>query len=313
MSFEIYPGYEEHLKINETLAHGTDEEKKEAFLRQQKNLKEFTLPEGMVMEDREIPGTEPGQMLKIRIYRPKNAEPLSPVILEVHGGGWIGGNLDIDNHRCVYLAEHTPAVVVGVEYRLAGKNVHFPAPLKDCVTALRWICEHGRENGMDPERIGLHGTSAGGNLVAGLALWVRDHGGPEISLAAINCPVLTSEHSTSFYQNMRFALGPDVSFLDQPESIYAPADGTPKSYYAFPGLCPDLSGLCPHFIVVAEYDQLRDEGLEYGMRLLKAGVHCEMIQAPRVGHGFCVVHHPLADWVHDGICASFRREFGWKK
>lgn len=310
MKFAIYPGYEDHLRVNETLAWGTDEEKAAAFREQQKNLKAFTLPEGMTMEDREIPGTEDGQHIRIRIFRPKDAPALSPVILEVHGGGWIGGNLDIDNHRCVYLAEHTPAVVVGVEYRLASREVHFPAPLMDCLTALRWVYDHGRENGMDPERIGLHGTSAGGNLVAGMALWARDHGGPRISLAVINCGVFTAEPSYSYYQNQRFALGPERPWLETPESTYAPADGSPQSYYAFPGLCRNLGGLCPHFIVTAEYDQLRDEGLEYGMRLLRAGVPCEMIQAPRVGHGFCVVHHPLADWVHDGICASFRREFG---
>lgn len=63
-------------------------------------------------------------------------------------------------------------------------------------------------------------------------------------------------------------------------------------------------------VVAAEYDPLRDEGLEYAFRLLHDRVPCEIILAPRVTHGFCVMDLPLTNWVHNGIAASFRREFG---
>ena len=85
--------------------------------------------------------------------------------------------------------------------------------------------------------------------------------------------------------------------------------GTVPSYYAFPSFCADLEGLPPHYIVVGEYDTLRDDGINYAVRLLQTGVPCEMVVAPRVGHGFCVVDHPLTHWVHKGICGSLRREF----
>ena len=77
-----------------------------------------------------------------------------------------------------------------------------------------------------------------------------------------------------------------------------------------PGFCPDFKYLKPRMVVVAEYDPLRDEGLSYALRLLEDGVPCEIICAPRVTHGFCVVDQPLTRWTHNGICAAFRREFG---
>ena len=79
--------------------------------------------------------------------------------------------------------------------------------------------------------------------------------------------------------------------------------------YAFPGYCKDLSGLGPHMVVVGEYDTLRDDGMRYVNKLLESEVSCEAILAPRVGHGFCTVKHPLTEWVHEGIAMSLRLEF----
>lgn len=311
MERKAYPGFEYHLNLYDILAHGTKEEQDKANEAQQKYIKGYTLPEGMTMEDRMIPGTEEGTELRIRVYTPAGLPEKAPVVLEIHGGGWVAGNLDIDNYRCIYLAEHTPCIVVGVEYRLTNKEVHFPAPLLDCYTALCWVHDHAAELGADPEKIGLHGTSAGGNLVGGLALYVRDHGGPEISLAVMNCPAVTGKVYTSTFQNEKFALRKEGDKKDSVEHLYMGGmNGGNPSYYAMPGYCEDLDGLCPIYLVIAEYDPLRDEGLEFAARLLQAGVPCELNLAPRVGHGFCVVDHPLTRWVHDGVCASFRREFG---
>lgn len=311
MEKKVYPGYEYHLNLYDILANGTPEEKEKANAAQQSYIKGYTLPEGMTMEDRKIPGTDPGTELKIRVYTPAGLPAKAPVVLEIHGGGWVGGSLDIDNYRCIYLAEHTPCIVVGVEYRLTTREVHFPAPLMDCYTALCWVHDHAEELGADPERIALHGTSAGGNLVGGLALYVRDHGGPRISLAVMNCPALTAKTFPSTYQNAKYTLGSGGERRDSVEFLYVGGmDGTAPSYYAMPGYCPDLAGLCPMYLVAAELDTLRDDAMEFAMRLLRDGVPCELVLAPRVGHGFCVVDHPLTRWVHDGICASLRREFG---
>lgn len=310
MSANVYPGYEYHLNLYRIMASGTSEEQEAARKEQIRYISEYTKPEGMTIEDRTISGGD-GQNMTIRVYTPAGLPEKAPIIMEIHGGGWVGGNLDIDNYRCIALAAGTPAIVVGVDYRLSTPGgVHFPQPLMDCYAALKWLGEHGDELGGDPGRIALHGTSAGGNLCAGLALYVRDHGGPALSLVVVNCPVVSLENTFSRQQNAKYTMINPMK-RESAEHIYlGGADGTAISYYALPGLCHDLEGLPPHYIVVAEYDTFRDEGLNYAVRLLQTGVPCEMVVAPRVGHGFCVVDHPLTQWVHEGICASLRREFG---
>lgn len=311
MKTNAYPGYEYHLNLYDIIAHGSEEEKSTALEAQRKYISDYTLPDGMSMEDITIDGPD-GDPLRLRIYIPEGLPRNAPMLLEIHGGGWVGGSLDIDNYRCIYLACHTPCIVIGVDYRLANDKIKFPAPLMDCYAALNWIYEHSKELGGDSERIAVHGTSAGGNLAGGLALYVRDHGGPRISLSILNCPPLTMDTYISTYQNSKFALG-SGTLKDSIEHIYLGEggyNGGLPNYYAMPGYCRDLKHLSPTCIIVAEYDPLRDDGMAYAGRLMQEGVPCEIIVAPRVGHGFCVVDHPLTRWVHNGICASMRREFG---
>lgn len=309
MEATAYPGYEYHLNLYQIIAHGSDEEKNAAREAQRKFISEYTKPEGMRIQDRVIPGGD-GQDMTIRIFTPAGLPEKAPIVVDIHGGGWVGGNLDIDNYRCIALASGTPAIVVSVDYRLASDAIHFPTPLMDCYAALLWLQAHAAEIGGDPERIALHGTSAGGNLCAGLALYVRDHVGPDLSLVVLNCPALYLENTYSKQQYPQFALGAETK-REAPELIYlGDTNGAAPSYYAFPGYCTDLEGLPPHYVIVGEYDVLRDDGLMYATRLLQTGVPCELQVAPRVGHGFCVVDHPLTRWVHKGICGSLRRQFG---
>lgn len=310
MNVTAYPGYEYHLNLFEIIAHGTPEEQAAAQEEQRKYISGYTLPEGMTMKDRIIAGGD-GQDMTIRVYTPADLPEKSPILMEVHGGGWVAGSLEIDNYRCIALASGTPCIVVGVAYRLSAPDgVHFPQPLMDCYAALNWIYDHASELGGDPERIAIHGTSAGANLCAGLALYVRDHGGPKISLAVLNCPVLHLGNTYSKRLYPQYALACPVK-KESADGIYLGGfNGTIPSYYAFPGYCSDLEGLLPHYIIVGEFDTLRDEGVDYAVRMLQTGVPCELIVAPRVGHGFCVVDHPLTRWIHKGVCASLRREFG---
>ncbi len=303
-----HKGYENHMasqRLNKSEADLI------AAKKQGEELMGYTVPEGMRVENFEIDGPEENQKLSLRIYKPKGLQENAPVVMDIHGGGWVGGNLDIDNYRCIELAQRTPCAVIGVDYRLSNAQVHYPQPLMDCFTALNYIYNHANELGVDKDRIALHGTSAGANLVAGLSLYVRDHKGPEIKLSVLNCPVLSLEyiHDPAFQQlkdyRMR-ASRPDENV----EYIYLGeyTEDTPEMY-AFAGYCEDLKGLNPHMVIVGEYDTLRDDGIRYANRLLATGVSCEMIVAPRVGHGFCTVKQPLTEWVHEGVAMSLRREF----
>ncbi len=306
----LFPGYENHYI---SYMEDDSDEVRAAKAAQQKDLFGYELPEGMTMEDRMIPGPDEGQSLRIRVFTPAGLDGPAPMILEIHGGGWVGGSLDIDNFRCIELSKRVPAIVVCVDYRLSNAEVCYPKPLMDCYTAYMWMHDHASEIGGAPTKIGMHGTSAGGNLVAGLALYLRDTRGPKCSLAVLNCAPLHLDfaETASYYQynEVKMDFG---DYADGAEATYLGShlgdDHVPP--YAFPGHATDLKGLCPHFILSAEYDTLRDSGIRYGMRLLQSGVPCEMMVAPRVGHGFTTVHNPYTDRIHDLMAISFRREFG---
>ncbi|MCP1772941.1 acetyl esterase/lipase [Neisseria perflava] len=310
MQIKAFPGYEDHLYSYLSDGSATTAAHKAA---QSKALLDFTLPPGMSMTDTLIAGAEVGQTLKLRIFKPAGLPESAPFILDIHGGGFVAGSLDIDNARCIALAERVPAIVVAVEYRLAGKDgVHFPAPLEDCHTAYRYLQAHGHEWGGDGKRIGIHGSSAGGNLAGGLALYLRDRGEQQPALTVMNCPTVDTAiaESMSFQQLIRFKMGPDEKAAGSEAAYLGGYNGQQPSYYAFPKFCHDVAGLGATMIIMAEYDTLRDSALEYGQRLLRAGVPCELFVAPRVGHCFTAAPHPYTDLVHDMMAWSFRREFG---
>ena len=308
---QYYPrkGYEEHLEIYHTLAYGDEAARAAAFKRQRQLQSEPVLPEGIRIETRSIPGAESGQALTLRIVRPENLPQNAPIILDIHGGGWIAGTAASDDFRCAMLASMVPCIVASVEYRLAPQHP-FPAALMDCYAAFNWLKAHAAELGGDGERFGLHGTSAGGNLVTALSLYVRDFGGPKIALAAIVNGAFGLEKTMSYHQIQRYPLGPENGYCSLPEALYlGNLKGQSPSYYAFPALCPLLAGFPNALILVSEYDQLRDDGIAFAQRLYAESIPCELIVAPRVGHGFMSVDHPLTRQMFTRMADSFRNEF----
>ncbi len=308
MKLNIFPGYENHVM---SYLHGDTDELKKRRQAQGAAMMSYTLPEGMTMEDKTIKGGD-GQDMKIRIYKPANLPAKAPMVLEIHGGGFVAGNLDIDNARCIAIATRVPAIVVGVDYRLSNKETHFPKPLEDCHAAYQWIQDHADEIGGDAKRIGLHGSSAGGTLCAGLALYLRDHNELTPALTVANCATYFTalEETFSFQQMIDLKMGPDNKALGAETTFLGGYNGATPSYYAFPGLCHDLGGLGAHLIIAAEYDTLRDGSIEYAARLLRNGVPTEIFMGGRVGHCFSCAPHPYTDVTHDLIGLAFQREFG---
>uniref|UniRef100_UPI003F4940A4 alpha/beta hydrolase n=1 Tax=Nonomuraea bangladeshensis TaxID=404385 RepID=UPI003F4940A4 len=243
------------------------------------------------IEDRAIEG--PGGALRLRIYRPVRDAADRPCLVWLHGGAWVGGDLDMpEAHETSRgVAGRADAVVVSVEYRLCGENVHFPAPVDDVVTAYRWVREHAAELGVDPARVALGGASAGGNLAAGASLRLRDEGETPwqalLLYPLVHAPLPEpSDELAAALAKVPTALSFPAHLIDQVFAIYL--DGAPvgtASPYAFPGHAEDLRGFPPTYLDNDEFDQLRGSGERFADQLRAAGVEVEQVTSPGVLHG----------------------------
>lgn len=134
----------------------------------------------VVKEDKAIPGPEGAPDISVRIYRPKNASGDLPGIYFIHGGGMILGSVAGEDVTASLICDEVGAVVVSVEYRLAPEDPH-PAQVEDCYAGLLWVAANAADLGIDLNRLGLYGGSAGGGLVIATALLARDRNGPALS------------------------------------------------------------------------------------------------------------------------------------
>ncbi len=246
--------------------------------------------EDVVKEDRTVPGRAGDPDVPVRIYRPR-AETSGPraCLVEIHGGGFLIGNIDMMDAWCQHIAAEVDAVVVSVEYRLAPEHP-FPAGVEDCYAALSWTAENAASLGVDPGRIAVGGQSAGGGLAAGTALLARDRGGPPLCFQLLEIPEL--DHRLATPSMKAFT---DTPLWNRPNAEwswkhYLGPDHTGEvSPYASPSVAKDLSGLPPAYVSTMEFDPLRDEGIDYATRLLQAGVSSELHSYPGTFHGSSLV------------------------
>src|SRR5215471_9044976 len=133
------------------------------------------------VEERMIPGPAGG--IRLRLYWPQTETPL-PAIVYYHGGGHVIGSLDTHDFVARNLSRGVGALVASVDYRM-GPEYKFPAAVEDSFAALEWLRDNAAQLGADPERLGVHGDSAGANLAAVMALSARDAGGPRLRLQSL--------------------------------------------------------------------------------------------------------------------------------
>ncbi|MFD5830769.1 alpha/beta hydrolase, partial [Lentzea sp. NPDC060358] len=242
------------------------------------------------VRDITVPGPSDAPDVPVRVYSPANRRGPVPGLLHVHGGGFVLGDLDMFHAQVLRLADELGIVIVSVDYRLAPEHP-FPAPVEDCYAALRWVAEKATELGIDPERLGIAGESAGGGLAAATALLARDRGGPRLCFQLLGIPEVDDRLATESMTDYT-----DTPLWNRPNAIYswtaylgAEPGGADVSPYAAPARATDLSGLPPAFVTTCQYDPLRDEGLEYARRLAHAGVPTELRLYPGTFHGSSLV------------------------
>ncbi|WP_329464812.1 alpha/beta hydrolase [Streptomyces sp. NBC_01431] len=231
---------------------------------------------GLDIEDRTVAG-DPD--VAVRVYRPHRARG---AIVWLHGGGYVMGDLDTEHPWAARIAERSGAVLVSVGYRRAPEN-RFPAALDDACAALAWTAGHAAEFGVDPERIAVGGHSAGAGLAAAVALRTRAEQGPPIHFQLLNQPQLDDRQET--WSGRNFTDTPWLTRGKVTSSWRHYLGATPASPYAAAARATDLSGLPPAYIATAEFCPNRDEGIDYALRLLQAGVPVELHQWPGTFHG----------------------------
>jgi hypothetical protein len=145
--------------------------------------------------DRTVPGPAGHAGVGVRIYRPLTAHGELPGVYYIHGGGMMMGSLDSEDAGAAALTAAAGCVTVSVDYRLAPENPH-PAPLEDCYAGLNWMVDNHIDLGVDPSRIAVYGSSAGGGRAAGTALLARDRGGPRLALQMLVHPMLDDRNVT---------------------------------------------------------------------------------------------------------------------
>lgn len=232
--------------------------------------------------DLSIPGPE--RAIPLRVYRPSGDEGRG-VVVYFHGGGWVFGGLDKMDAACRHVASASGRVVVSVNYRHAPEHP-FPAGLRDCRTATRWVVENAATLGGDGERVAVAGDSAGGNLATAVALAFRDFDGPALERQLLVYPA--TEHAFDTASHEQNATG---YYLERADSRwfwshYLDDELDGKHPYASPLRARNLSNLPPASVLTCGFDPLRDEGVAYASRLAEAGVPVRHHHLPDQIHGF---------------------------
>src|SRR5438874_12137559 len=268
------------------------------------------LPVGRV-EERTIPG--PAGPIRLCLYWPNasSSDRPPPAIVYFHGGGHVIGSLDTHDLIARNLCAGAEALVVSVDYRM-GPEHKFPAAVEDSWAALEWVHQNAASLGADPERLGVHGDSAGANLAAVVALMARDAGRPRLRLQSLVYPVADFTMGTPSYE--KFATGYGILTRDAMvwfQKHYLRNAEDAADWRASPLKAPSLAGVAPAIVLTAECDVLHDDGERYAAALRDAGVPVEYREYPGMIHAFFGMA-PAADDAMNAqrtVWAAFKRAF----
>jgi acetyl esterase len=236
----------------------------------------------------------------VRTFRPEGDGPL-PVVVYLHGGGWMMGTLDSYDSLLRALANASGAIVVGVEYRLSPEH-RYPAAVEDALTTTRWVADHAEELGGDGARLAVAGDSAGGNLAAVVARRMPD----AVRFQALIYPVIEPDFDRPSYREFSDGHGLSAASMQRFWRLYL--DGADPADPDAAPLAGDLAGLPPAYVLTAEEDVLRDEGEAYAAALQAAGVETELVRWPGTIHGFFrwLAVTPTARQAVDAVGARLR-------
>jgi acetyl esterase/lipase len=242
------------------------------------------------VQDLAVPGGPNGEVA-VRIVRPEGATGALPVILYIHGAGWVFGNSHTHDRLIRELAVGAGAAVVFPEYS-RSPEARYPVAIEESYAVLRWIGEQGAEHELDGSRIAIAGDSVGGNMTAALTLLAKQRSGPKVAAQVLFYPVTDASFDTGSYHEFAtgYFLRRDAMqwFWDQYTTDEAERDEPTAS--PLRAELDQLAGLPPALVMTAEADVLRDEGEAYADKLRQAGVPVTATRYQGIIHDFVMLN-----------------------
>jgi acetyl esterase len=241
------------------------------------------------IEEHKIPG--PSGEISVRIVRPKDAPATLPVVLYVHGAGWVFGNGHTHNRLTRQLATGAQAAVV-VPFFSLSPEAKYPTAIEEIYAVATWIAEHGAEHGLDARRLAIAGDGTGGNMAAAVSMLAKKRAGPKFVQQVLYYPVTDANFDTDSYQ--RFATGYGLSrdtmkwFWDQ--YVTDPAQRAEITASPLRATTDQLTGLPPALVITGDADVLRDEGEAYASKLRQAGVAVTAVRFEGMIHDFVMLN-----------------------
>ncbi|MCD9874526.1 alpha/beta hydrolase [Streptomyces guryensis] len=232
----------------------------------------------------------PTGQVRARIVRPLGATGALPVIVYIHGAGWVFGNAHTHDRLVRELAVGTGAAVVFPEYDLSPE-ARYPVAIEQNYAVAKWVVEQGASKGLDGSRIAVAGDSVGGNMTAALTLMAKQRGDVPLVQQVLFYPVTDASFDTPSYHQFAegYFLRRDAMqwFWDQ----YTTDEAERAQITASPlrASTEQLTGLPPALVVTGEADVLRDEGEAYANKLREAGVPVTAVRYQGIIHDFVML------------------------
>jgi acetyl esterase/lipase len=248
------------------------------------------------IEDRTVPGGPNGTDISIQIVRPPGgSNETLPVVIYLHGGGWVLGNFDTHERLVRELANSVHAAFVFVNYT-PSPEAKYPVSLEQAYAATKWVAQNGQTINVDSSRLAVVGDSVGGNMAAALTLLAKERAGPKIIFQVLFYPVTDASFDTASYD----AFQEDYFLTRKNMKWFWDNYTSDKTNRKEPTVSPlqasveQLKGLPPALIINGEFDVLRDEGEAYAHKLIEAGVPVTGVRYHGTIHDF-VMLNPITD------------------
>ncbi|RSM83453.1 esterase [Amycolatopsis sp. WAC 01375] len=229
--------------------------------------------------------------VEVRIVRPRGVTGPLPVIVYIHGAGWVFGNFHTHERLVRELAVGAGAAVVFPEYD-RSPEARYPVAIEQNYAVAKWVAEHGAENGLDSTRIAIAGDSVGGNMTAALTLMAKQRGDVTFRQQVLFYPVTDANFDTESYKQFAdgyfLALEGMKWFWDQYTTD--PAQRAEITASPLRASLDELAGLPPALVITGEADVLRDEGEAYAAKLRQAGVPVTAVRYQGIVHDFVMLN-----------------------